>query len=126
METEPSAAGATDYTTRGGVRVRCAVEALPYPYALTPLAEALDARRGLLLASCGEVPGRYARYDLGFVDPPLAFAARGRTLEVEALGARGAVLLPAVAAALRGERALERLDEAPGRLVATVRAPSGT
>jgi anthranilate synthase len=126
METEPTAAGAAEYTTRGGVRVRCAAEALPYPRDLTPLAAALDERRGLLLASSCEVPGRYARYDLGFVDPPLAFAARGRSLEVEALTARGAVLLPAVAAALRGARALERLAEAPGRLVASVRPPSGT
>ena len=116
----------TEYTTRGGVRVRCDAAPLPYPYDLTPLAAALDDRRGLLLASSCDVPGRYARYDLGFVDPPLAFAARGRTLDVEALSARGAVLLPAVAAALRGERALERLEEGAGRLRAAVRAPAGT
>ena len=61
METEHRAAGATEYTTRGGLRVCCDAEPLPYPYALTPLAEALDERRGLLLASSCDVPGRYAR-----------------------------------------------------------------
>ncbi|HVH07559.1 MAG TPA: anthranilate synthase component I, partial [Myxococcota bacterium] len=116
----------TEYTTRGGVRVRCDVEPLPYPHDLSPLAAALDARRGLLLASSCDVPGRYARYDLGFVDPPLAFAVRGRTLEVDALSERGAVLLPAVAEALGAERALERLDAAADRVRATVRPPSGS
>jgi anthranilate synthase len=116
----------SEYTTRGGVGVRCNAETLPYPFDLAPLASALDERRGLLLASSCDVPGRYSRYDVGFVDPPLAVTARERTLEVRALSARGTVLLPAVAAALRGARALERLDAGADRIRADVRAPAGT
>jgi anthranilate synthase len=116
----------SEYTTRGGVAVRRDVAALPYPADLAPLARALDVRRGLLLASSCDVPGRYSRYDVGFVDPPLALVARGRTLEVEALSARGAVLLPAIAGALRGARALERLDAEGDRLRAEVRPAAGS
>jgi anthranilate synthase len=114
------------YRTRGGVDVHRRIEALPYPCETAALAAALDARRGLLLASSCEVPGRYARYDVGFVDPPLGFVGRGHTLEVEAYGARGAALLPAVAGALRGAPSLERLDEDGARLRAVARAQAGT
>jgi anthranilate synthase len=114
-----------EYRTSGGVGVRRRVEPLPYPYDTSPLARALDARRGLLLASSCEVPGRYARYDVGFVDPPLVVTGRGRALDVEATGPRGAALLPAAAAALRAAPALERLDERGGRIRAVARAPAG-
>src|SRR5262245_18025565 len=114
------------YTTKGGVRVQRRSEALPYPLDVEAWARALDERRGLLLASSCEVPGRYARYDLGLVDPPLALTARGRALEVEALSPRGRVLLPALAGALRPLRALERLEEDEARLRACVRAPAGS
>ena len=34
--------------------------------------------RAVLLASGVEQPGRYTRWDVGFVDPPLVLVARGR------------------------------------------------
>jgi anthranilate synthase len=39
------------------------------------------------------VPGRYTRWDVGCVHPPLRFIARGRACELQALNARGEVLL---------------------------------
>jgi anthranilate synthase len=60
----------------------------------------LDSRRGVLLASNYEYPGRYARWDIGFVDPPLMLTAKGLELTVSALNLRGRVLLPAVADAV--------------------------
>ena len=88
------------YETRGGIRVRRTVDDIPMANAIEPLIAALDAHRGALLASSYEYPGRYTRWDMGFVDPPLALVARGRTFRIEALNARGRVLLPPVAAAL--------------------------
>ena len=55
----------------------------------------------MLLASNYEYPGRYTRWDMGFVDPPLVIVARGRSFRVEALNPRGRVLLPPIADALR-------------------------
>ncbi|HYD32088.1 MAG TPA: anthranilate synthase, partial [Azospirillaceae bacterium] len=88
------------YRTQGGLDIRRTVEALPYPDATAPLIAALDSRRGVLLSSGYEVPGRYTRWDLGFIDPPLGLTARGRTLRIEALNERGLVLLPPIADAL--------------------------
>jgi hypothetical protein len=68
----------TSYETRGGLRVQRTVEALPVLGSIDPLVDALDQRRGVLLASSYEYPGRYTRWDMGFVDPPLALVAQGR------------------------------------------------
>ena len=40
--------------------------------------DALDHRRGVLLSSNYDYPGRYTRWDLGFTAPPLELSARGR------------------------------------------------
>jgi len=66
------------YLTGGGIRVHRTIEAIPIPNAIEPVIEALDAHRGVLLASSYEYPGRYTRGDMGFIDPPLAIVARGR------------------------------------------------
>jgi anthranilate synthase len=113
------------YQTRGGIRVRRTVDNIPMANAIEPLIAALDTHRGALLASNYEYPGRYTRWDMGFVDPPLVLVARGRTFRLEALNTRGRVVLPPVAAALAELRALERLVAAGDSIEGTVRAPAG-
>ena len=94
----------TSYVTKGGIRVRREVESRVYGPADNALADALDSRRGVLFSSSFEFPGRYTRWDMGFVDPPLVFTARGRGFSLEALNQRGRVLLPAVAEHARRPR----------------------
>ncbi|HXP04973.1 MAG TPA: anthranilate synthase component I [Stellaceae bacterium] len=89
------------FTTAGGIAVERELVTRPYSSADSALAEALDRKRGVLFSSSFEFPGRYTRWDMGFVDPPLVFSARGRGFTVEALNPRGEVLLPAIADALR-------------------------
>jgi anthranilate synthase len=112
------------YLTAGGVRVHRTVEPIPVANAIEPVIAALDAHRGALLASSYEYPGRYTRWDMGFVDPPLAVVARGSGLRVEALNARGAVLLPAIARALEGPDAIEQLARSDDAVTVTVRPPA--
>ena len=88
------------YETKGGIRVEREIATRPYSPADTALADALDKKRGVLFSSSFEFPGRYTRWDMGFVDPPLVLTARGRDISVEALNPRGRVLLPPIAAAL--------------------------
>ena len=45
---------ATSYETAGGIRVRRTVEDIPVANAIEPVIAALDARRGVLLASSYE------------------------------------------------------------------------
>jgi anthranilate synthase len=88
------------YVTRGGIAVHRTTEDLPIAGAIEPVIDALDTRRGVLLTSSYEYPGRYTRWDMGFVDPPLALTAREREVRLTALNERGRVLLPALESAL--------------------------
>jgi anthranilate synthase len=116
--------GQTDqYTTASGVLVRRTCEPLPVQGASDPLIAALDSQRGVLLASSYEYPGRYTRWDLGFVNPPLCLTARGRAFELAALNARGAALLPALAAHLEREPAVVALGLGATVLTGSVALP---
>src|SRR3984957_1735556 len=89
------------YTTDGGMRVERETVIRTYDPADQSMAAALDRKRGVWFSSSFEFPGRYTRWDMGFVDPPLMLSARGRSFTVEALNPRGALLMPPVAEALR-------------------------
>lgn len=89
--------------------IRVTTTALAYATASEALIDALDGARGCLFASQIDAPGRYARRDFGFVDPPLVVMGVGGALIVSALNARGRLLLPAVAAALAGEEGLREV-----------------
>jgi anthranilate synthase len=104
------------YTTGGGVRVTRVRHDTDGARAIEQLARALDARRGALLTSGFEYPGRYSRWDLGFVDPPLLIEGRGRELSVRALNDRGQVLLGACEQALRDHPHVATLTVEGGRL----------
>jgi anthranilate synthase len=116
---------ATTYETAGGIRVHRTVDEIPVANAIEPVVEALDAQRGVLLASSYEYPGRYTRWDMGFVNPPLALTARNRDFRLEALNARGRVLLAPIVGALRSLDAVERVSTAEDSLEGVIRAPAG-
>ncbi|MGA7865239.1 MAG: chorismate-binding protein, partial [Stellaceae bacterium] len=88
------------YITKGGIRVTREIRKHEYRPADTALAQSLDERRGVLFSSSFEFPGRYTRWDMGFVDPPLVFTARGRSFSIDALNERGRILLAPVATSL--------------------------
>src|SRR5437667_5881528 len=85
------------YLTSGDIRITREIHSRAYQPADTALAERLDEHRGVLFSSSFEFPGRYTRWDMGFVDPPLALTARGRGFAIEALNQRGRVLMGAIA-----------------------------
>ena len=85
------------YRTAGGIRIQREISDQPYRPADNSLAGVLDTRRGVLFSSSFEFPGRYTRWDMGFVDPPLVFTARGRRFTIDALNPRGHILLAPIA-----------------------------
>ncbi|MGE3784865.1 MAG: anthranilate synthase component I, partial [Alphaproteobacteria bacterium] len=109
------------YETRGGVRVRRETSVQPYNPADSTLAERLDQRRGVLFSSSFEFPGRYTRWDMGFVDPPLVLTACGRDFTIEALNRRGRVLLPAIADHLARLDAVRVRDSTADRIAGDIR-----
>lgn len=97
------------FLTKGGVQVTANVQPLEFSKSLNPgtsesaiehLIDQLDSHRGVLLTSSYEFPGRYARWSLGFVDPPLEVAGSGDKCTIRALNDRGKLLLPAIEKAM--------------------------
>ncbi|MFT5449304.1 MAG: anthranilate synthase [Gammaproteobacteria bacterium] len=110
-----------EYTTASGIRVRHEQRLETYENASDPLCASLDDHRGVLLASSFEYPGRYTRWDIGFVNPPLEFVARGRDVTLRALNERGKVLLAPIARALEDLEALQSIESSATDIVARVR-----
>ncbi|MEO3824006.1 anthranilate synthase component I [Actinomadura sp. B10D3] len=105
METVSQQPLTSDFVTAGGVRVtRTAipVDSERKSSVLNALVAAVGGRRGGVLSSGMEYPGRYSRWHMAYVDPCLEIVARGRTVAVRPLNGRGRVVLPALAEALRG------------------------
>jgi len=105
VDTVSQQAQTSRFVTAGGVRVtRTAtpVEAERKSDVLNALVAAVGERRGGVLSSGMEYPGRYSRWHMAYIDPCVEIVARGREVEARALNDRGRVLLPALAAVLRG------------------------
>ena len=89
----------TELTTHGGVRVTRT--ASPFdPAELGRIAALADERRGGVMSSGMEYPGRYSRWHMAYADPCLEITATGRRISARALNDRGRVLLPVLRAAL--------------------------
>ncbi|MFD0689441.1 anthranilate synthase component I [Actinomadura fibrosa] len=115
METVSQQPLTSDFVTAGGVRVnRTAAPVDPERKSavLNALVAAVGERRGGVLSSGMEYPGRYSRWHMAYADPCLEIVARGRTVAVRALNERGRVVLPALTPVLRGTGEV-RADE-PG------------
>ena len=98
------------YRCASGVQVRRLTSQLDYATAIDQLADSLDESPGVLLASSFEFPGRYTRWDIGFVNPPLKIAGKDRNLEIAALNVRGEILLPEIHRALQNCAAIASMD----------------
>ncbi len=114
----------SEYVTRGGVTVTSTVEPVEVAGAVELLIDALDSRRGALLTSSYEYPGRYTRWDMGFVDPPLEISAKGRAFVIRALNERGGVLLSPIETALRATEGVDAVERTHEAVAGTVSMPT--
>lgn len=113
------------YRTTGGINIRRIVEGIPVEDAIEPIIDALDSRRGALLASSYEYPGRYTRWDIGFIDPPVALVSRDRTFCFSALNQRGRILFPAIADAVCHLPAVVESEVKENELTGLIATPEG-
>ena len=92
----------SEYRTHGGLAVTRSVEQFSGgANRLDDLIDLLDRRAGVVLSSGTTVPGRYESFDLGFSDPPLRLQTKGSDFALEALNARGQVLIAFLGDVLR-------------------------
>jgi len=112
----------TEFVTAGEVSVTRTAE--PFgPSVLDEITRQVDERRGGVLSSGMEYPGRYSRWHLAYVNPPAEIVARGRRIAARALNARGEVLLPVLGEALR--RAGEPVTAPEGTVEVVIGEPEG-
>ena len=83
------------FTVGGGVTITRTARTFD-PADLARIAELVDRRRGGVLSSGMEYPGRYTRWHLAYVNPPVEISCRGRQVTARALNDRGLVLLPVI------------------------------
>src|SRR5437762_14286537 len=106
----------SEYRTHGGLAVSRSVEQFTGgANRLDDLIDLLDRRRGVVLSSGTTVPGRYESFDFGFADPPLRLESTGTNFFIEALNARGKILIAFLAEAI-SEACVAITDKSATRL----------
>jgi len=78
--------------TPHGIRVLRTISRLPFRKGLDHWLAELDTYRGIYLSSGYEYPGRYSRWDIASVRPPLEIVAAERMVQFRPLNARGEVI----------------------------------
>jgi anthranilate synthase len=77
------------FTTRHGIEITRTGSQVNFRRGLWRLLRDLDQYRGIYLSSGYESPGRYARWDIGSVNPPLEIVSYDRRVEIRPLNERG-------------------------------------
>jgi anthranilate synthase len=103
-----------------GIKVLRSISKVPYRKGLNHLLRDLDTCRGIYLSSGYEYPGRYSRWDIASVHPPLEIVATGREMVFRPLNLRGEmineILFPILAAHPHWESFDDRGPTLTGRL----------
>ena len=110
------------YTTRGGISVSRSAAEISIKTAVEEILAHLDRERGGLLASSYEYPGRYKRWAIGFINPPLELATRENSFTLTAHNERGIVLLSYLAECLEEQPQLQALQREDNRITGSVRS----
>jgi anthranilate synthase len=116
--------GSEQYTTKGEVVITRARREIQYGDAISSYVEKLDERRGAVLSSNYEYPGRYTRWDVAVADPPLGISSFGRAMWLEAYNERGEVLLEIVTEHLAGVDEITLGSRTTRRLDLTINQPN--
>src|SRR5436190_1847491 len=105
------------YRTRNNIEVTRSTAKVPFRKGLRDLMHSLDRQRGIYLSSGYEYPGRYSRWDIASVCPPLEIVAFGRRVEFRPLNDRGAALNKILLPILQPNAYWEDLRTAEGSLI---------
>jgi anthranilate synthase len=113
----------TQFETGGGIRVSRTAASFDADL-LEDVTRQVEARRGGVLSSGMEYPGRYSRWHMAYVDPCIELVARGRRVTATALNDRGTVLLPVITEAMG--QAGEPVPSGSGSSTVVIRQAEGT
>ncbi len=88
------------FTTPHGIELTSTVTQVNFRRGLWRVLRDLDQYRGVYLSSGYEYPGRYSRWDIGCVRPPLEIVSFDRRVEFRPLNERGKIIVKLIAPAL--------------------------
>ncbi|MBD1545314.1 anthranilate synthase component I [Roseibium aggregatum] len=111
------------FETDGGITITRSSRPSDYEAGTSQWIDRLDAERGAVLSSSYEYPGRYTRWDMALVNPPLVMEAADRAVEIRALNDRGRILIPAIAKALKTHPDVASFSADGSRIDLTVKKP---
>jgi anthranilate synthase len=109
------------YNTGHGIAVTRTFSTGRYGKGLKHLLRELDTHRGFYLSSGYEYPGRYSRWDIASVCPPLEIVAHGREVEFRPLNLRGQMIAQMLLPVLDGLPHWESLGLRDGALCGVLR-----
>jgi anthranilate synthase len=104
------------YQTPHGILVSRLTSRLPYGPGLRRYLRELDKYRGIYLSSGYEFPGRYSRWDIVSVRPPLELVSFQRDVTFRPLNDRGVAINKMIGAALKDHPHWEEFHEENGTL----------
>ncbi|QFT00282.1 Anthranilate synthase component 1 [Labrenzia sp. THAF191b] len=111
------------YETDCGITILRTSRPSDYETGTSEWIDRLDAEMGAVLSSSYEYPGRYTRWDMALVNPPLVMEATDRNVEIRALNDRGGLLLPAIAEVLKKHDDVATFNADAGKIQLTVKRP---
>lgn len=111
------------FETQSGVTILRTSRPSDYEAGTSEWIDRLDSERGAVLASSYEYPGRYTRWDMALVNPPLVMEATDRTVEIRTLNARGKLLLPIITRTLKDHPDVASFSSDTNRIDLTVKRP---
>ncbi|MBD2530574.1 anthranilate synthase [Nostoc flagelliforme FACHB-838] len=109
------------YQTLGGVSISRSIAEVQMDTALEDVLFHLNSQRGGLLRSSYEYPGRYKRWAIGFVNPPLELTTHENAFTLIALNERGQTLLPFLLKRLSQSAQLEKVTQDNNNIVGFIK-----
>lgn len=111
------------FETRGGITVIRSSHPADYEAGTSAWIDRLDRERGAVFSSSYEYPGRYTRWDMALVNPPLVLESNARNVTIRALNERGRILLGPIESQLKSHPDLARFERNGDTLCLTVKKP---
>ncbi|MCY7776068.1 anthranilate synthase component I [Bacillus inaquosorum] len=88
--------GQKQYFTKNGlqiIRTQKLLDPTGAAKQVDTVVKGIDSKKGALFSSSYEYPGRYSRWDMGFVNPPIELSSFKDSFKIRALNNRGKLLL---------------------------------
>ncbi|MBP2001241.1 anthranilate synthase [Paenibacillus shirakamiensis] len=109
------------YVTQQGIHVRRKYISNSIDVALDYVLKQLDTKKGALFSSTYEYPGRYTRWDIGFINPPLEIRTLANQFKINALNPKGIRLLEMIKVHLLEQKHIECIQNTDTRLEGAIK-----